>query len=49
MKFSNVIIATVSLVLVGLILDAFLKVAFVPLNSDSMSDMLAFIISFLVA
>jgi hypothetical protein len=49
LKFSNAIIATVSLVLVGLILDAFLKVAFVPLNSDSMSDMLAFIISFLVA
>jgi biotin transporter BioY len=33
----------------GLILDAFLMVAFIPLNSDSMSDLLAFVISFLVA
>ncbi len=49
MKFGNVIIATVSLVLVGLILDAFLMVAFAPLNSNQMSDNLAFIIAFLVA
>lgn len=49
MKFSNVIIATVSLVLVGLILDAFLLVAFGSLNSNSTSDLLAFIISCLVS
>jgi len=49
LKFSDAVIATVSLVLVGLILDAFLLVAFVPLNSNSMSEMLAFIIAFLVA
>jgi hypothetical protein len=44
-----VIIATVSLVLAGLILDAFLMVAFAPLNSNTMSDNLAYIIAFLVA
>jgi hypothetical protein len=49
LKFSDVIIATVSLVLVGLILDAFLMVAFVPLNSNSMSATLASVIAFLVA
>jgi hypothetical protein len=49
LKFSHVIIATVSLVLVGLILDAFLMVAFGSLNSNSTSDSLSFIIAFLVA
>jgi hypothetical protein len=49
LKFSDVIVATVSLVLVGLILDGFLVVAFVPLNSSSLSDSLAFIISLLLA
>jgi small-conductance mechanosensitive channel len=44
-----VIIATVSLVLVGLILNAFLLVAFGSLNPNSTSDTLAFIISSLVA
>ena len=49
MKFSNVIIATASLVLVGLILDALLMVAFGPLNSSgSEGDALAFVIAFLV-
>jgi hypothetical protein len=49
LKFSDVVIATVSLVLMGLILEAILMVAFVPLNSNSMSDTLAFIIASLVA
>ena len=49
MKFSDAVIATVSLVLLGLILDAFLMVAFIPLNDNSLSDLLAFIIGFLVA
>ena len=49
MKFSNVIIATISLVLLGLILDGFLVVAFGSLNSNSTSDLLAFIISFLLS
>jgi hypothetical protein len=49
LKFSNVIIATVSLLLVGLILHGFLLVAFIPLNSGSLSDTLAFVVAFLVA
>ena len=49
MKFSNVIIATVSLVLLGLILDAFLLVAFIPMNNNSLSDLLAFIIAYLIS
>jgi hypothetical protein len=49
LKFSDVIIATVSLVLVGLILNAFLLVAFSAVNPNSTSDTLASIISFLVA
>ena len=49
MKFSDVVIATVSLVLVGLILNAFLLVAFGSLNANSTSDMLAATIGFLVA
>jgi hypothetical protein len=44
-----VIIATVSLVLLGLILDAFLLVGFIPMNNDMLSDMLAFIIAFLIS
>ena len=49
MKFSDEIIATASLVLLGLILNAFLLVAFGSLNPNSTSDTLASIISFLVA
>jgi hypothetical protein len=49
LKFSNVIIATVSLVLLGLVLDAFLLVAFIPMNNNSLSDLLAFIIAFLIS
>jgi len=49
LKFSDVTMATVSLVLMGLILDAFLLVAFGSLNSNSTSNLLAFIISFLAS
>jgi hypothetical protein len=49
LKFSDVIIATVSLVLFGLILNGFLLVAFGSLSASSTSDTLASIISFLVA
>jgi hypothetical protein len=49
LKFSDVIIATVSLVLVGFILDTFLMVAFGSLNPNSTSDTLAFVIAVLVA
>ena len=48
MKFSDVVIATASLVLIGFLLDAVLKVAFVPLNSTT-SELFAWIIAFLVA
>jgi small-conductance mechanosensitive channel len=44
-----VIIATVSLVLVALVLDPFLLVAFGSLNPNPTSDTLAGVISFLVA
>jgi hypothetical protein len=43
------IIATASLVLIGFLLDAVLLVVFVPLNSNSMSELLGWIIAFLVA
>ena len=49
MKFSNVIIATASLVLLGFILDSFLSVGFVPMNNGSLSDVLSFIIAVLVS
>jgi hypothetical protein len=48
LKFSDVVIATASLVLIGLLLDFVLKGVFVPLNS-TMSEMLAWIIAFLAA
>ena len=49
MKFSDVIVATVSLVLFGSLLNGFLLVAFGSLSASSTSDTLASIISFLVA
>jgi hypothetical protein len=49
LKFSDVIIATVSLVLFGLLLNGFLLVAFGSVSASSTSDTLASIISFLVA
>jgi len=49
LKFSDVIIATVSLFLLGFILDTFLMVAFGSLSASSTSDTLAFVISTLVA
>jgi hypothetical protein len=49
LKFSDVIVATVSLVLLGLVLDSFLLVAFGSLNPSSTSELGAGVISFLVA
>jgi hypothetical protein len=49
LKFSDCIIATVSLFLLGFILDTFLMVAFGSLSASSTSDTLAFVISGLVA
>ena len=48
MKFGDVVIATASLVLIGLALDAVLKVLFIPLNSNE-GELLAYIIAWLVA
>jgi hypothetical protein len=48
LKFSEDVIATASLVLTGFLLDFVLKGVFVLLNS-TMSEMLAWIIAFLVA
>jgi len=48
LKFGEMVIATASLVLVGLILDAILVVAFIPLGTNSTSEGLAYVISFLV-
>jgi hypothetical protein len=44
-----VIIATASLVLLGLILGAFLAVGFIPMNNGSLSDILSFIVALLVS
>jgi hypothetical protein len=49
LKFSDVIIATASLALITRSLYAVLAVAFVPLNSNMTSDVLAYIISLLVS
>jgi ABC-type multidrug transport system permease subunit len=49
LRFGNAVIAMVSLVLLGLILDAFLMVGFVPMNNDSLAAMLAALIAFLVS
>ena len=48
MKFSDVFIATAALDLFGLILYAILLVAFVPLKSNTTSEWLSYIISYLV-
>jgi len=49
LKFSNVIIATVSLVLLGFILEVFFLVGFIPMNNDMLADMLSFIIASLIS
>jgi hypothetical protein len=49
LKFGDVIIATASIALIARSLYAVLAVAFVPLNSNMTSDMLAYIIGLLVA
>jgi hypothetical protein len=49
LKFSDAIIATASLVLLGFILDTFFMVAFGSLSASSTSNMLSFVIAVLVA
>jgi len=48
LRFNDVLLAAAALVLVGLILDAFLMVGFSPMSNSTMSDLLAFVIGFLV-
>jgi len=48
LKFSDAIIATVSLILFGLILHAFLFVAFGSIAANETSDSLSFVIAILV-
>ena len=49
LKFSDTIVATVSLVLVALVLDPFLLVAFGSVSPSSTSDTLSGVVSLLVA
>jgi len=49
LKFSDVIIATVSLVLFGLILNAFLMFGFISMNNDQLAAMLSTIIASLIS
>jgi len=48
LKFSDVVMATAALVLVGVILDAIFMVVFVPLKPNTASDWLSYIIAYLV-
>ncbi len=48
MKFGDVIVATASIVLIGFLLNSVLRVAFIPVASASTSELLAWIIAFLV-
>jgi hypothetical protein len=49
LKFSDVVVASAALVLIGPIVTAVLWVAFAPLNSNTTSDTLASVIAWLVA
>ena len=49
MKFSDVIIATVSLGLLGLILNAFMMFGFISMNNDQLAAMLSTIIASLIS
>jgi hypothetical protein len=48
LKFSDVIVATASIVLIGFLLNSVLRVALIPLASANTSELLAWIIAFLV-
>jgi len=48
LKFSDVVMATAASVLFALILDAILLVLFAPLQPNTTSDLLSFVISYLV-
>jgi glycerol uptake facilitator-like aquaporin len=48
LKFSDVVVATASIVLIGFLLNSVLRIAFIPLASASTSELLAWIVAFLV-
>jgi hypothetical protein len=48
LKFGDIIVATASLVLIGIMLETVLRVAFIPVADALTSDMLAWIIALLV-
>jgi hypothetical protein len=48
LKFGDVVLATASLALIGFLLNSVLRVAFIPLASADVSEILAWIIAFLV-
>jgi hypothetical protein len=48
LKFGDVVLATASLALIGFLLNSVLRVAFIPLASADVSELLAWIIAFLV-
>jgi glycerol uptake facilitator-like aquaporin len=48
LKFSNVVVATASVVLIGFLLDSVVRIPLLPVSSASMSELLAWIIAFLV-
>jgi hypothetical protein len=49
LKFSNVVVASASVVLIGFLLDAVVRLPFLSVSSASVNELLAWIIAFLVA
>jgi hypothetical protein len=48
LKFSNVVVASASVVLIGFLLDAVVRLPFLSVSSASVNELLAWIIAFLV-
>ena len=48
MKFGNVVVAAASVVLIGFLLDAVVRIPLLPVSSANTSELLAWIIAFLV-
>ncbi len=49
MKFGGIVVATASIVLIGFLLNSVLRVALIPVASPDTSELLAWIVAFLVA
>jgi glycerol uptake facilitator-like aquaporin len=48
LKFGDIVVATASLVLIGFLLNAVLRIALIPVASADASELIAWIITFLV-